>query len=437
MRYLAEFVPVSGLVFRDARPFSAGEDTTGANLPFPPPPEAFWSALNRVLVGAGKNEANNRRLIPTRSLRVRGFYLADQRGPLLPAMADLMAVRPADDETAPETLCLLAPRRELAQTAAGAENLRLVWLAVRGSRSWPCENSFLRPDTFLPYLLGDMGLLGPEHLTRPDDLVREQPRTGVALKGRNAREGMLYTEPVVFPAPGRELRFCLEFETRDEVPETLLANRTSHLVRLGGEGKLAQLSIKRVDSTTPLAIPERARQQVLEAASQRRDVPPFRVKLCLLSPAVFSARRDLLVRPTFRTPAWRPFWMDNADQGWCRPIFDDQKYRLRLVAAAAPKAFPLGAWDRAKHEPRPLHRCQPAGTVYYLELEPREGAEAQEALERFFDDFWLGTLLVKTKPKNGPSGSPDRPLPGYNHERVSPHGLRGFGWTVIGVWNYV
>lgn len=423
MTYAAEFTPVSGLVFRDARPFEAGTDTVSWNLDFPPPPEAFWSALNRVL-RAGCRRASS--TFSSRGLRIRAFYLVDDRGPLLPAMADLASVRQAADPWAPQRLSLLRPWR----TGAGGDGeLNLVWLADCGVRSWPCEGQFMRPETFLLYLLGAVSSLGADSLVKPQCLVAEDLRTGVELRGRVAREGRLYTSPVMFLDRVSRLRFGAVFEAPGPLPESLCRD---HIVRLGGEGKLAHLSIAPYTRPAFGLLPEDARNRVYTAIwTDSQGKPPFRVKLCLLTPAVFSARKELLQLPGTQTPAWRPFWMSNSKHGWCRQIFDDQPYRVRLVAAVAPKAFPLGAWDRASNMPRPLHRCQPAGTVYFLELEPVNGATPEAALDQFFDDFWLGTLLVKVKPTYGKLAGVRR-----TRESVSPYGLRGFGWTVIGVWNY-
>lgn len=414
MMYLAKFTPVSGLVFRDARPFEAGTDTVSSNLDFPPPPEPFWSALNLLLIG-----------VSARGIRVRGFYLADEQGPLLPGMADLIAVRPADDELGPERLSLLLPRKN----GGGSRVPGLVWLADRDVRTRPCEGDYLRPEAFLLYLLGAPGSLAADALTPARRLFQEDLRTGVELSGRNVTESRLYTAPVIFLDRERELHFRLVFELRHRLPDSFAED---HIVRLGGESKLAHVKISSLDAPAAGAVPERARGEVRQAVWKNSNgQPPFRVKLCLLTPAVFSARKELLQRPDTQTPAWRPFWMDNSQGGWCRPIFDDQAYRLRLVAAVAPKAFALGAWDRKKHVPRPLHRCQPAGTVYFLELMPAQGVEPERALDRFFDDFWLGTLLVKVKPANKKLKNVKR-----TSQSVSPHGLRGFGWTVIGAWNY-
>jgi CRISPR-associated protein Cmr3 len=415
MTYAAEFTPISGLVFRDARPFEAGTDTVSSNLDFPPPPEAFWSALNRVLKG-----------ISPRTLRIRAFYLADKTGPLLPAMADLIRVSPADDPWATGTLSLLQPRQNSSEIGSG---LKTVWLADRSVRSKPCEGELLRPDDFLLYLIGAANSLGARRLIESKLLMAEDRRTGVELRGRNVKEGQLYTAPVIFLNRADGVRVKAVFEVRDTLTQDFPQD---HIVRLGGEGKLAHLKITPSTEAAFGVLPAAAQGNISTAIwNNSQGNPPFRVRLCLLTPAVFSARKELLRLPGTQTPAWRPFWMDNSEGGWCRPIFDGQRYRLRLVAAAAPKAFALGAWDRSEHIPRPLHRCQPAGTVYFLELEPAGGATAKEALDQFFQDFWLGTLLVKVKPAN-----PSRAGVKRTSQSVSPHGLRGFGCTVIGAWNY-
>jgi CRISPR/Cas system CMR-associated protein Cmr3 (group 5 of RAMP superfamily) len=428
MMYVAEFTPVSGLVFRDARPFQAGQDTVSANIDFPPPPEAFWSALNRSLAALGQRGI-------LRRLRVRAYYLADKDGPLLPAMADLFTVTPADDLYGEETFRILRPHKVLSRIARGPEQLELLWLGEQVAHSHPCERSFLRPDSFLCYLLDEV-----QELTRFGDLVSikslfyEEQRTGVQLSGRNAQEGRLYTEKIVFPNIDRQVRFCLVFDTPSGLKEeSALADR---LVHLGGEGKLARLRIFKTDGQKLPVLPSRAREQVFsKVINHGSDGQTFRLKLCLMSPAVYSARKELLWCLGTRTPSWRPFWMHNASNGWCRPIFDNQSYRLRLVAAAAGKAVPLGAWDRARQIPKPLHRCQPAGAVYYLELEPRNGTVPEKALNDFFDDFWLGTLLVRTRPAKAQTNRKGQ-TSGRSRDTISSHGLRGFGWTTIGVWNY-
>ena len=422
--YVADFIPAGGLVFRDARPFQAGEDTVAASLEFPPPPEAFWSALNRTIVQTGGRPCR------VRSLRVRALYLVADGKPLLPVMADTVIVQGDDDGVAGQPrLGIVRPRTDLPQLRAGPHRLQVLWFGEQpGARLLPCEKSFLGPDAFVSYLLGDLTYLGTDALLELDRLFSAQLRTGVQLVGRNATEGHLYTERVIFSDPDRDVRFRMLFEMPKELPTSALGD---HLVRLGGEGKLARLVLEQSSPgqlTEPL--PQYARDSVWQAVSrQSNGQGPFRVKLCLMAPAVYSARRDLLQQPGTVTPAWRPYWMQHAPGGWCRPIFDDQKYRLRLIAAAAPKAFPLGAWDRKKNLPKPLYRCQPAGTVYYFELEPRQGSDPIEALEQFFEDFWLGSLLVKVKPALRASISRTR-------DSVSSHALRGFGWTTIGVWNH-
>jgi CRISPR/Cas system CMR-associated protein Cmr3 (group 5 of RAMP superfamily) len=422
--YVADFIPAGGLVFRDARPFDAGVDTVAGNLDFPPPPEAFWSALNLTLVKTGSRS----QLGAARRLRVRAFYLFADNTPLLPVMADTVIVQAEDNGVArsPE-LRMLRPCGELPALRAGSHDLQALWFGEQpGARLQPCEGAFLGPDAFVSYLSGRLEWVTPEALHSLDRLFTEQLRTGVQLEGRNAAEGRLYTERVILPDYRRDVRFRVLFETPEQLPQAAMDH---HLVRLGGESKLAVLVIeKRSPDRLTEPLPEYARRTVWDSALQQGNWDgPFRVKLCLMAPAVYSARRDLLQQPGTVTPAWRPYWMQPARGGWCRPILDRQKYRLRLVAAAAPKAFPRGAWDRRNNLPRPLYRCQPAGTVYYFELSSEPGSKPEEALEQFFDDFWLGSLLVKAKPALRPGVSRTR-------DSLSSHALRGFGWTTIGVW---
>jgi hypothetical protein len=211
--------------------------------------------------------------------------------------------------------------------------------------------------------------------------------------------------------------------------ETAPGAGTEAIVRLGGEARLAHLSIRPI--LWDAGFDETLKKDLLKRIQGQPGAPPYRVKLCLLTPAVYSANLRLL-KLGGPTPAWRPPWLRN-DGAQSQPPHTEA-YRARLVAAVTGKAFPFGTWDaryvgKAKGEeagpdekksaqgpgaPKPLYRCLPAGSVYFLELTPT----ADGGLEQFFEQFWLKTVLVRK------SGQP------------TFFGRMGFGITVIGDWNY-
>src|SRR5207245_2724049 len=108
-------------------------------------------------------------------------------------------------------------------------------------------------------------------------------------------------------------------------------------------------------------------------------------KLCLVTPTIFSASLRLLRRKP-NTDAWRPFWLSDRLQPPGEHYL--QHCRLRLVAAVTPRPYPLGFWDskpeyklddqaaeRLEGGPgaaKPLYRCLPSGSVYFVELTPHD-----------------------------------------------------------------
>jgi hypothetical protein len=454
---VAEFTPISGLSFRDARPFQPGEGEShfAQGIPFPPHPEAFWSALRLLLPKMGNGTTREQHL------RLTGFSVATGRQPadkgsepFFPAPADFFEWSSDSNLDLTEGCAVLSPLPE-----ARPDREPVVWISRMGGKARPVEETFLPTGVFKRYLLGELERAGsPPGVQRMRDpnptrrLIVSDRRIGVQMdvekmNGRKVKSGGLYSAPLILP----DLDKNTHFRATVRMPADA-AVEGGHVVRLGGEGRLAHLALRK-QTQADSWFGAGTRKDVVNAILKAKPAgPPYRVKMVLLTPAVFSAHMDILATPGFRTPAWKPFWLRGPVE-WSRPVFSPQPYRVRLVAAVTGKPFALGAWDTRGDEmgdgdvngefhgarPRPLHRCLPAGAVYLLEVEPAtpngETVDAGYALDRFFDDFWLQTLLVRALParrqgqESSPGGPADRPL---NH-----HGMRGFGWTALGVWNYV
>jgi hypothetical protein len=383
-----DFEPVTGLTMRDARPFQAGESGTAHNLEFPPPPGSFALEAAKLVRSAG------RRVTP------RGFSL----------ICD-------DEEWYPPPLDLHFYEGNWVVLAPFSPDDPVMWRKpVVASKEQ--TGRLVTTETMAAYLRNglDGTAVGPDSSVSLRDIVKSEFRTGVALGGRKALPGQLYTEQISFLKRKGHFRFRLGLEvTGDEIP-----NQES-VVKLGGESRLAHVRL----STQKGWKLDTRRHDVLASIPRRHG--RLLVKLCLLTPAVFSAQMRLLQGSN--APAWRPNWMKLGLM--VRPPFD-APYQVRLVAAITGKPFPLGFWDGQRQirdsaaegaglgAPKPLYRCLPAGSVFYLELQP-DGAE-EDALEAFFKVFWLRSLLVRAA--EGCS-------PGLTH-----FGKLGFGWTAIGGWNY-
>jgi hypothetical protein len=400
---LADFTPLSGLTLRDARPFQAGDSTTSFNLPFPPPPAAFWSAARAVVRPKDRAAGDNS---PGLRLHARGFALADAAGTLyLPVPLDLPTEHPD------EKLLPVGPNDALLAS----------------------------------YLLGEFdSQAAPQDLPRVRTFYQTDRRVGVRLEDRKTlQSGGLYSEDVLYLDPSRGLHFRLALEAAGPVGNApfgrgSVAESVTEIVRLGGESRCAALRLSAGDLSAwfPAALRDRILQRILEQPG-----PPYRVKITLFTHAVCAARMGLLSSTRPDPPAWKPPWMPLA---LTEPPFP-ARYKIRLERAFAGKPIPLGFWDRARQSeakdrvlggpglPKPLYRCLPPGAVYFLELHPRQ-ATPEQALGDFFARFWLRTALVR----------------GYDNRRarrpgaIDPHagkptffGKMGFGWSLLGAWNYV
>lgn len=406
-RGYAEVQPIAGFTVRDARPFQAGDTSASRNVPFPPPPAPFWSAIRR-LWPPGRNSQ------PI----VRGVALTRNDVRHFPAPLDIAG---ASTPFGVEPTGLITPHDADRMISVPRAHVLPIWQR-EGSSSM---SGFLGRRDWEQYLLDeDVRDLRIEPASSFIDVDR---RVGVQLEtnGRRARHGYLYSEQVVYLKS--DVRFEVGLEAAGEA-------NVAHDVRpFGGESRLASIAIKANPAWSPFApaLTDEIKSRILARADST-----LRVKLCLISPAVYSADvRALAARP--RTPAWRPFWL--RDDRSSQPPFLRHS-AVRIVGAICGKAFPLGFWDTggARHlqgdndpwkvdrleagpgTPRPMYRCVPAGTVYFLELTPAGSSPgaAEAALDELFDLFWFKTLLVRTT----------------GIDRPTFFGQQGFGQVVIGGW---
>jgi|GEM_PF-2645140 len=423
-RLRADINPVTGFTFRDARPFQAGDDTTATNMPFPPIPAAFWGAAcaaARPCFGPPQ--------------RAYLFGLARGQVDYFPSPLDLRMEKiegPQESRRDPLWTRLL-PVRDPGIVAMKGLASPALFVPAESFAAESLEHRLMTGAQWGAYL---RGARLPGKPLKEEAVVKNQMRVGVQLgslptsltaesrrEPRLAAPGRLYSEQVAFldrKDGGVVFRLGLEFDSPIETSKLPLEST----VRLGGEGRLAGIQFEPGwDGGFDDKLMNAVKGNVL-----KQNAPPFLVKLCFLTPTVFSANREwLLNRPD--TPAWRPCWL------WphkaCRPPHSSG-YKLKLVAALVDKARPAGFWD-AKAEypkdeggkadrpgagaPKPLYRFLPAGAVYFLELYP-DGRQPAKALDKFFEDFWLNTILVR------------------KDNTLSFFGRMGFGITVIGDWNY-
>ncbi len=424
-RLRADFAPVAGFTFRDARPFQAGENTAARSLPFPPIPAPFWSAACaavRPQIGSPK--------------RAYLFGLARSHVDFFPPPLDLRVedLEGKPDKNRDPSWTRLLPVKDPGIVAMKGLASPVLFAPEASFSSKSLEHRLLTGAQWRAYLTGE-SLTGTVRSEK--EFLKNDVRVGVQLgkrrdpakeqsrdEPRQATPGRLYSEQIAFLDPkqgGVVFRLGLEFGS----PVGATGSRLDTSVRLGGESRLAGV---RFEAGWDGGFDENLMKSV-KGRVLKQTGPPWRVKLCFLTPTVFSANLRWLQESPGNTPAWRPFWLK---PGKLSEPPHSSAYRLKLVAALVDKARPVGFWDskseypkeerqEAKRPgagaPKPLYRIMPAGAVYFLELHPA-GCEPDQALDAFFEDFWLKTILVRK----------DREL--------SFFGQMGFGITVIGDWDY-
>jgi hypothetical protein len=442
------FEPIAGLALRDARPFQAGVASVAHALPFPPPPGPFWAAGRDALKATGA-------LRPGDHFESRGVWLLKNGERYFPAPLDLVTT--LDDRGNPAGWTVMAPVSDPGKVAMDAARASYA-ARDRTEEDWhqgrvfawsgeqrvvPTEGRFMSAAQWRTYLRGTASDISLDLKPTEEFKCADDVRVGTELAGRSAKTGRLYSEPVTFLTKGTQFEIAAEIESVEprEVPgETI--------VRLGGEAKIASVRFSQPDRANA-GFDDEARKAARGAILRAALPHLLRVKLCLLTPAIYSANVNAL-REYAGTAAWRPSWLRDvwtpADRiplpRWVRSSHSSSpavRYETRLAAALAGKAYPLGFWDSELHRApesrvqdveadedsgdpgrgstKPLYRCLPAGAVYFVELRAVGDTPLEQALDDFLDRFWFRSLLLR---KDGV---------------LTFFGKMGFGVAVAGGWN--
>jgi CRISPR-associated protein Cmr3 len=367
--------PMDVWLFRDGKPFRAGEDHAAETL-FPPSPFTLQGAIRtKVLVDKGVNLAEfakNGERNPDPEVGY-GDYFGKLRllGPLLMRCKDgkweRLIPMPTDVVKVGNRYELLRPNLNLPFTTNLPENLpdkslQLLWARtgerISEAKGWLPESEWER------YLQGQ----APEQVVTSGKLFTFEPRFGIAIdadKG-TTQEAMLYQ--------ARFVRLTKETALWAEVDGVSL--NEGGFLRFGGEGRAA----------------------VYEALSQQESLRP-------LSQFNFASNSNrfkvVLVTPAWFSGGWQP-----KDGDWSK-VFGAS---VQLVGAAIPRPLLLGGFDVAKGVPKPMRAFVPAGAVYFF--------KADEPVQ-FPDDFAFTETPDEVSRQN---------------DNANAWAQIGLGAVLIGVW---
>jgi CRISPR-associated protein Cmr3 len=329
--------PVDVLFFRDARPFSAGQEFNARGV-FPPPPSAVCGAIRTAAMlqhGVRFREDGSLAQVPPEvrevwgapggpigRAHIRGPFLIADGEPLYPLPADLQPPDPRKERRGVRLLPV-GPHQPPVAACSLPENLSLLWAVALPQDGLAERARWLTRSEIEAYLAGE-----PRAAQRklPWD---EEPRFGIALDfgSRAVRMHHLYAYSAIrFRPPAGDYPFGVGVVVDNDANAPLGPGA----IRLGGEGRAVRIRELRDFDPWPKPPPEHTLRE--------------RFLLYLATPL-----------PGRMTP--------------CAPGEELRigEVRARLVAACVPSAFWTSGFDIAQRKHKPLRWGAPAGSVFFFQ----------------------------------------------------------------------
>ncbi len=333
--------PKDPLFFRDGRPFTMGEDTTGGIL-FPPMPSVFYGALRGLIAAHNGITDGKTAAIQTQNIKINTIDLLSGSAatgsaqtadfsPIFPMPLDIIAFKNDKNTNGLQLVqngglgSSMFKNYQLqagkAEKVVDIDSYRLTRNALKQYLT-KTKTVFTKDDE------NDFINIEKHTITEAKIGHGRDRITSTVAQGKLYRAAMLRTElvdknEVTKIWSNRQLSFSVNFELADE-----LTAPDSGFMKLGGEAKLSHFII---ENETNSSIP----------------APEFEVndeyfKIYLATPAIFK---------------------DNA-QGFSLPTFLDEY--ADLIACATGKPIYIGGFDMAENKPKTMQRAVSAGSVYYF-----------------------------------------------------------------------
>jgi len=231
------------------------------------------------------------------------------------------------------------------------KKVRLPELPEAAIGSKPLENTWLTASGLKAVL--DGGLPDKNSIKTANKLFASESRIGIARNNstRTVMDGMLYQTEHIRPKQG----LSIEMDAAglpDDLPDSVI-------IRLGGEGRSASLSVQQKSAQLPKS------SEINNDALQG-------LLLYLLTPLKHAQVGN----------EWQPLpgftKQETADQTlWTGEL---NGVELHLHSAVTGKASRDGGWDLVKHQPRTANSLIPAGSVFFCSAKNGDHREAIRAL---------------------------------------------------------
>jgi CRISPR-associated protein Cmr3 len=408
--------PLDVLLFRQSKPFTAGENFWAKNE-FPPTPIPFIGAIrSTILASLGIRDEYIKMLknaVPTTDKDKKALEIIKEIGgkddygqlevkvflcqksdkeivPYFPAPLDLVA-----SKGEPKPVLLKPLESSPNNIFSNSPEMKPVY--TKSSSVDEIENLWVKATHMSIYLNGD------NHFSLEKAFWDTEFRVGIELTGnKTAQQGKLYN--VEFTRMKQTLGvdskkpmypgFLLELPQLSSIDLSKI-----NFLSLGGEGRIANYElINHIDSLESL--------KSIQRIDKEKFVKKF--KLYLSSPAIFEN-------------GWLPDFIKLEDGKYKAKLGD---LEIRLVAATVGKPITIGGWDIIERRPRNMWKAVPAGSVYFFESD-REFTDSE--IDLLFEIFNFKSLLLKNSQNLLMDGS-------LNSAELQKYGKAGLGLSLIGIW---
>lgn len=391
--------PSDVLLFRDGRPFSAGEGHRARSV-FPPTPNTTQGVIrSKVLADrcgryqeykdgcincSEKNNCTISEEIGTPGqgnygkMWLKGALIAKYEKSNLttyfPVPADVVQVKKKNGDDSDKELRFLHPLREVIPGAKNDLNYYLhpLWT----SETTPVEaiQGFWNHEDLAKYLLGN----SPNNAVNSSQLYQRESRFGIEIDNslQAVQEGKIYQTE--FIRCGDNVGLYIEIEGITALSETSYLD--TGLIAIGGENRAASYT----------------KTHGINWDNFRKDLTnklkySDGFKIYLATPTIFDSEHQ---------QGWLPKWIDT------KTLSGEYKgINVQLIAAAISGYQTIGGWDVANNKPKPTRRAVMAGSVYYFQTK----ATPEEILTAF---HW------------------------QNLADEDSEAQIGYGLSLVGSWNY-
>ncbi len=389
--------PSDVLLFRDGRPFSAGEGHRARSI-FPPYPNTIQGVIrSKVLAercgnyqlyrdGCLNCSKQTNCTVPDEigrpakdgqgnygAMYLKAALIAKYQDFKLttyfPVPADVVQIKNKSNPTAKPELQCLQPLRD---NLPGVNDLSFSLLPLWTPETTPVEavQGYWCHQNLAAYLLGEK----PKDFTKADELYKHESRLGIEVNNirQATEEGKLYQTEFIRCL--KDVGLYIEFagiKHLNEIPDL-----EDGLIAIGGENRAASYT------NLPVINWNKLEDKLVQKLNKSSGF-----KLYLAAPTIFQQ-------------GWLPEWINPENlQG------EYQGIKMKLKVAAISRYQTIGGWDVAYNRPKPTYRAVSAGSVYYFETE----ANPEQILDAF---HWQN---LADDPQN---------------KQI------GFGLSLVGTWNY-